>query len=108
MQSSIINHVAKGFYFFEKGYYFLTIRDSYLLTIRDSYLLTIYVCKGFWLFNQSWSLLIKYCASSTHQALKQRETKVDPVNKQIPARCGEGGRGGTFINRGWGLSNKAK
>ena len=58
---------------------------------------------GFWLFNQSWSLLIKYCASSTHQALKQRETQVDPVNKQIPARCGEGGRGRTFINRGWGL-----
>ena len=58
---------------------------------------------GFGLFNQSWSLLIKYCESSTHQALKQRETLVDPVNKQIPARCGEGGRGRTVINRGWGL-----
>ena len=33
MQSSIINHVAKGFYFFEKGSYFLTIRDSYFLTM---------------------------------------------------------------------------
>ena len=62
---------------------------------------------GFWLFNPSWSLLIKYCESSTHQALKQRETLVDPVNKQIPARCGEGGRGRTFINRGWGLPQVA-
>ena len=33
MQSSIINHVAKGFYFFEKGSYFLTMRDSYFLTM---------------------------------------------------------------------------
>ena len=49
MQSSTINHVTEGFYFFEKAIILLSLRDSYLLIVTDSYVnYILYMCvKGF-------------------------------------------------------------